>query len=133
MIAMITLDNNYSDIWEKTGVATFHTRYEGRDKIHIIQNDIICKTVYAIGLYRTKKSLAQNNPPSLLRITNAEILKNCEKCEHDIRIYFEFSKKISIELNEYLHKIIPKPTPLIRYIEDSYFFEKQKILKSDEL
>lgn len=133
MIVMITLDNNYSDIWEKTGVATFHTRYEGRDKIHIIQNDILSKTVYAIGLYRTKKSLAQNNPPSLLRITNAEILKNCEKGEHDIRIYFEFLKKISIELNEYLHKIIPTSTPLIRYIKDSYFFEKQKILRSDEL
>lgn len=67
MIVMITLDSNYQKMWEKSDTATFDSYYEGTYKIRNIQKDIP-KTLYAIGVYRSRKSLPQEFSPSLLQI-----------------------------------------------------------------
>jgi hypothetical protein len=118
MIIMITLDTNYYNIWEKSGIATFDSKYEGIQSIKIIQESLH-ENLYAIGLYRARKSLPQPFPPSLLQITKATLLENCRK--HDIRIHFNFLKKLPIEFNTYLQQILPDSRPLICYIRDSYF------------
>ncbi len=131
MIIMITLDSNYQKIWEKSGTATFDSYYEGTDKIQIIQKDIP-KTLYAIGVYRSRKSLPQEFSPSLLQITRVNVLSENTK-RHDIEIDFDFLKKLPMSVNSTLHKMIPESTPLIRYINDSHFFKLQKIKNFDEL
>lgn len=118
MIILITLDTNYHKIWEKSGIATFASKYEGIQSIKIIQESLH-ENLYAIGLYRDRKSLRQPFPPSLLQITKATLLKNCRK--HDINIHFTFLKKLPIEFDTYLQQILPDSRPLIRYIRDNYF------------
>ncbi|WP_144268515.1 hypothetical protein [Desulfovibrio sp. An276] len=127
MIIFITLDNNYNKIWERSGKATFSSHYEKPEIVNIIKDEVHNKKIYAIGLYRAKKSSGQLLPPSLLCITKVTILSIDNIYAHDIIIDFNFIKKMPVSLNNDLEKVLIEPTPLIRYIPDS---QVVKILQS---
>lgn len=122
MIVMITLDTNYQKIWEKSGIATFDSYYEGVQTIKKLQESLHEK-LYAIGLYRSHKTSPQPFPPSLLQITGATLMTNCRS--HDIKIYFRFLQKLPIEFNTCLHQLLPDSRPLFHYIDDDCFAKLQ--------
>lgn len=127
MIVFTTLDYNYNKIWERSGKATFNSHYENLEIVNKIENEVNNNKIYAIGLYRSKKTSSQLLPPSLLCITKVTILNFNNIYKHDIIIYFDFVKKLSSALDNILKEIFIKPTPLIRQISDRQVI---KILES---
>lgn len=116
MIILTTLDNNYPQIWEHDGRATFSSEYE---KIDVsIPMEITSKNPYAIGYYRAWKASRQNLPPSLLMITQIKTIDTRDTKKHDIAIDFQFMKKLPYTVDRQLNALFLKPTPLINYLDN---------------
>lgn len=122
MFILTTIDNHYPGIWEKNGIATFSSLFEGN-----VVGDIQARRperLYAAGVYREHKSNAQDFTPSVLVINRAEIADYFPaNGHHDIRIHFTFLKKMPAETNALLRKLKKSPFPLVKEFDDTTFFQ----------
>lgn len=123
MFILTTLDENYPQIWEKNGTATFSSRYEGNIVPHM-QALLHKSTVYAAGIYRPCRKMPQEYAPSLLQITGARRIQNSPPYVHDLAIDFIFIGKMPVAANRLLNSFKPEARPLIIEVEDLTFLRR---------
>lgn len=123
MFILTTLDENYPQIWEINGTATFSSRYEGNIVPHM-QTLLHKSSVYAAGIYRPGRKMPQEYAPSLLQITGARRLRPSQPYGHDLAIDFIFIGKMPIAANRLLNSFKPSTRPLIIEVEDLTFLRR---------
>ena len=120
MFILTTLDENYPQIWEKSGTATFHSRYEG-NIIPCMQDRLRKGTVYAVGIYRPWRGMPREYAPSLLQLCQAKHIHPLQPSEHDIAVDFTFIGKLPTATNRFLNKFKQSRSPLIVEVDDMTF------------
>lgn len=123
MFILTTLDENYPQIWEKNGTATFSSRYEG-NIVPNMQTLLHKSTVYAAGIYRPGRKMPQEYAPSLLQITGARRLRPSQPYGHDLAVDFIFIGKMPVTTNRLLNSFKPEARPLIIEVEDLTFLRR---------
>ena len=123
MFILTALDENYPQIWEKTGTATFRSCYEGNIVPHM-QTLLHKSSVYAAGIYRTGRKMPQECAPSLLQITGARRIRPSQAYGHDLAIDFIFIGKMPVAANRLLNSFKPGSLPLIVEVEDHTFLRR---------
>ena len=123
MFILTTLDENYPEIWEKSGTATFSSHYEG-NILPLLQERLNKGAVYAAGIYRPCRAMPQEYAPSLLQITKARHISPAQTYRHDIAIDFMFIGKIPLAVNSIVNSFRQNSRSLVVEIDDITFLRR---------
>lgn len=114
MIVMITLDDIFSNIWERDGEALFSSKYP--EQLFIFEKrHLNSLPVLALGLYR---GLHLHRPASLLEIVGI-CRKVADKSNFDILLLFRFIRKLNLRSEELLAHFGQKAKRLLCEIPSS--------------